>query len=336
MADRTVVAGLMRGLLDFAARQGADRAALLAASGIDAESLDDSDNRLPFESYVALMRAGQQLTGDPALSLHYAEQVDLSEISVVGLLGHASATMIEAFAQLNRYGRLTVDIDLGAPERFSHVQRADGHWLVDHRVNPNAFPELTESVFTRMIVGTRPFGDTPFVSEVHVTHKAPAYAAEYERIFRAPVVFEAPWNAMRTDPSWHGYRIQLQPRYAFGILARHADTLLKSLEDSSTVRGRVESILLPILHTGEIGVDQIAEKLGLSRQTLYRRLKEEGVTFEATLDDLRHRLALDYLSARKVSVNETAYLVGFSDPASFSRAFKRWTGMSPREAAKMV
>ncbi|MBP6689967.1 MAG: helix-turn-helix transcriptional regulator [Hyphomonadaceae bacterium] len=49
------------------------------------------------------------------------------------------------------------------------------------------------------------------------------------------------------------------------------------------------------------------------------------------LDELRHRMALDYIAARKVSVNETAYLVGFSDPASFSPAFKRWTGKSPRD-----
>jgi AraC-like DNA-binding protein len=64
---------------------------------------------------------------------------------------------------------------------------------------------------------------------------------------------------------------------------------------------------------------------------LYRRLKAEGVTFEKVLDALRHQLALHYLSGQKVSVNETAYLVGFSDPAAFSRAFKRWTGMRPRE-----
>ena len=55
------------------------------------------------------------------------------------------------------------------------------------------------------------------------------------------------------------------------------------------------------------------------------------MTFEKILDDLRHRLALNYLAGRKASVNETAYLVGFSDPAAFSRAFKRWTGKSPSE-----
>ena len=85
-----------------------------------------------------------------------------------------------------------------------------------------------------------------------------------------------------------------------------------------------------MLHTGDATVDLTASRMGLSRQTLFRKLKAEGVTFEKVLDELRYRMAADYLGARKVSVNETAYLVGFSEPAAFSRAFKRWTGSSPR------
>lgn len=69
-----------------------------------------------------------------------------------------------------------------------------------------------------------------------------------------------------------------------------------------------------------------------SRHTLHRALRDEGVTFEQVLDELRNKLALHYLQIKRVSVNETAYLVGFSDQASFSRAFKRWTGISPRDA----
>ena len=77
-------------------------------------------------------------------------------------------------------------------------------------------------------------------------------------------------------------------------------------------------------------MDRIAGMLALSRQTLFRKLKAEGTSFSETLDELRHRMALHYLGGSKVSVNQTAYLVGFSDPAAFSRAFKRWTGSYPR------
>jgi len=126
-------------------------------------------------------------------------------------------------------------------------------------------------------------------------------------------------------------KIAVQPRYVFGILSEHADALLKSLENAKSTRGRVESLLMPVLHKGEASMDAIASKMGLSRQTLFRRLKAEGTTFETVLDALRHQLALQYLKGRKASVNETAYLVGFSEPAAFSRAFKRWTGVNPRE-----
>jgi AraC-like DNA-binding protein len=331
VSDLTVAAGLVRGLIDLAVAKGADANALAARSGIDLALLDDQDIRIPFPRYVTLMRAAQELTNDPALALHYGETRDFQRISIVGLLGFASETMGEAMMQMNRYGRLVIEFD-GPKNRFQVTAKDGGLWVVDTRENPNDFPELTESTFADMVWGPKKFGVEQVAKEVHVTHKAPSYRAEYLRVFGAPVVFKAEWNAVRIDPALAAHRISDQPRYAFGILTHHADALLKSLEESKTTRGKVESLLMPILHKGDVSVDAIASKMAMSRQTLFRKLRAEGVTFEKVLDELRYRLALDYLSAKKVSVNETAYLVGFSDPAAFSRAFKRWTGTSPREA----
>lgn len=332
MAGPTVGAGFARGLFELAVSKGAERAALAAAAGVEPATLEDQDARLPFATYVTIMRAGKVLSGDVALGLHYGEQVDIAEVSIVGLLGQASRTPIEAFRQLNRYVPLIVETELGEADlRFSMTAEGGSLWLVDNRRNPNDFHELSESAFAQLVCGRRRAtpGAAPRLTSVRFTHADPGYAAEYERIFQAPVIFGAPRNAIEIEPAAEGPMVARLPRYVFGVLSDRADALLAELAAAKSTRARVERLLMARLHTGEVSMDEIAAELAQSRQTLFRRLKAEGATFEKVLDDLRRRMALDYLSARKVSVNETAYLVGFSDPAAFSRAFKRWTGMSP-------
>jgi len=331
MAEPTIGAGFARGLLEVAVARGAPRAALLAACGIAPEELTDQDARLPFSKYVALMRAGKALSGDPALALHYGE-MDISEVSIVGLIGQTAETVRESLAQLNRYVRLIVEAEGVEADRFAIRRERGGTWVVDTRQYPNVFPELTESAFSQLVSRARPALKGEFLKAVHFTHPEPPYRAEYERIFAAPLTFDADWNAMQVDEAMLNEKVQRLPGYAFGVLSERAEALLKALESSKSTRGRVEALLMPILHTGEASMDLIAEKMRLSRQTLFRRLKSEGVTFEQVLDELRHKLATHYLHGQQVSVNETAYLVGFSDPAAFSRAFKRWTGVSPSEA----
>lgn len=330
MAELTVGAGLPRGLVKIAAARGADAAELCARAGIAPEQLEDQDNRIAMANYIALFRAAKELTGDEAIALHYGEEVDLSELSITGLIMNGAETMGDAFVQMNRFGKLAIEYE-GAGDRFRMAVDERGVWLVDQRENPNAFPELTEVTFARQTCAPRRFLPTQHVLEVEVTHAEPAYRAEYDRIFRCPVAFNAPRNAIRIDPALAKHRVQLQPKYVFGVLSERAEALLKELEQSKSTRGRVELQLMPVLHTGDISMDAVAAKMGVSRQTLFRRLKAEETTFEKVLDELRHRLALHYLSGKKASVNETGYLVGFSDPAAFSRAFKRWTGKSPSE-----
>ena len=328
----SVAAGPVRGLIDFAVAKGVARSALLSASGIADGDLADQDARVPFAKYVALMRAAKALTGDPALALHFGEAVNMQAMSIVGLLGMSCETVAEGLAQMNRYGQLIVD--LGVAERFRHVH-ADGlFFVIDARPAPEVFPELTESSFARMARGLRMFAETPLLKAVRFTYPAPVYRAVYDEVFRVPVTFGAEQNALAIEGSIVTRRVALQPRYVFGLLSERADALLAKLESSKTLRGRVEALLLPVLHTGEAGIDTIAAKVGMSRWTLSRKLKAEGATFEQVLDELRHRMALDYLAARKVSVNEAAYLCGFSEAAAFSRAFKRWTGRSPSDVRR--
>jgi AraC-like DNA-binding protein len=334
VARPTVSAGYARALMDLAVVKGASREALAERCEIDLEELRDQDNRIPLEKFIAMMRAAKELCNDPALALHFGEAFNIAELSIVGLIGLSCETFGDAFMQLNRYERLVADIEGAAGGNRLVLVREDGElWLVDTRRNPNETPEITESSFARMISSSPRVGEQRFVKAVHVTHPAPAYREEYDRIFSMPVVFESDRNALlMTNDSWMALRMPHPSRYAFGIFSERAEALLEELEAAKSLRGRIEALLVPILHTGEASIDMVAGKLALSRQTIFRKLKAEGTTFQELLDELRHKMALNYLSGKKVSVHQTAYLVGFSDPASFSRAFKRWTGSSPRAA----
>jgi AraC-like DNA-binding protein len=336
MRELTVAAGAARALMDFAISRGARRETLAERSRIDPSDLQDRDHRVPFSKYVLLMRAGQELSGDPALALHFGESVPVSEISVSHMVGASSETMAEGLALINRYAPLTIEVEVaGAGDRFV-FERGEGEvWIIDRRENPNDFPELTESAFARMITSSRQhLGEKSFLKTVHVTHAEPPYRAEYERIFRVPVVFRSDRNALLADDAWMALTPPSPSRPVLDVLKAHSETLLERLESSKSARGRVEDLLAPLLHNGGATMNTIASQLGLSRQSLFRKLKAEGVTFEEVLDGMRHTLALRYLNGEGLSVKETAFRLGFSEPASFSRAFKRWTGTRPVEARR--
>jgi len=115
----------------------------------------------------------------------------------------------------------------------------------------------------------------------------------------------------------------------FAFLGELVETLGQPAARKRCFKQEVESAIEPLLGGGEVGIDRVARELGMSRQTLYRRLKAEGTTFEELLDAKRRQLAVRYLGLDRSSVKAAAYKLGFSDPAAFSRAFKRWTGISP-------
>jgi AraC-like DNA-binding protein len=115
-----------------------------------------------------------------------------------------------------------------------------------------------------------------------------------------------------------------------GMVAKAFDA--RTAPPPSAFRAEVERRLEPMLASGPVRIDAVARALGCSRQTLYRRLKAEDVTFAGLLDGVRRRLALRFVREQGLPVKEAAWRLGFSDPAAFSRAFKRWTGTSPSAA----
>ena len=334
IAQATIAGAFVLELVDLAVLRGASREAL--AERVGEEMLRCApEGRVPYATYVALMRASIELCGDTAFALHCGEATELAELSLVGAIGRASASMADAFRSLNRLSSLIVNVpSTGAEGRFQLARRDGDVWVVDTREKPNQFPELTEVTFARMVCTARRwFGNSSFLRAVHVSHASPRHLAEYARVFRAPIVFDSDVNALVTDDAWLSKSTDHASPYVTSVLTKNAEAQLRVLGRAESLRGRVEMLLLPLLQTRAANIHSVANSLCISRQTLFRHLKAEGVTFEGVLGQLRYRLALQYLRGGKTTVRQTAELLGFSEPAAFSRAFKRWSGLTPREAS---
>ncbi len=337
MCEPTIAAGFAHGLLEFAVSKGASREALLALSQIRATELADHFNRIPLPRYIALLRAAKELCDDPALALHFGASSNCRDLTLVAMIASSCESVTMAFELMNRYARISLDVDgIEGSDHFPIELAREGAWLIDNRQHHGLYPELTETTFARFATNIPKAFGIGAVRAVHLAQTAPAYLAENRAIFGVPVLFGCGRSAMLLDPAVLAAHIATTPRYALGVLTARADQLLQTLERSRSTRGRVEAVLLPLLPTGNVSMDRVALDLAMSRPTLYRKLKAEQVTFEEILDVLRHRMAVHHLSNRMATVNEVSLRVGFSDPAAFSRAFKRWTGRSPRAAVRAM
>jgi len=104
---------------------------------------------------------------------------------------------------------------------------------------------------------------------------------------------------------------------------------LGELEAMATTSERVRALLLELLPSNSATIETVAERLGMSRRTLQRRLEDEGENFRALVNATRESLARHYLTRTRMSGGEIAFLLGFEDPNSFYRAFHEWTGQTP-------
>ena len=302
MTQETTAAGFASSFADYACECGADRDVLLTASGLTETDLSDQDNRISLVAYHTLIGAAIQQTGDTAMLLRHSLESQLEMVSVVGQIVHTSASLRHSIAQLNRYVHLMFDVrPTSGIDRFELLKTDAGLWIVDHLVLPDKNYLGTETSFARFISEfRRSFPDATFEIGLEVTYPPPPHVDQYLDLFRVPVQFNAGRNALQIDPVWDSPEAQFEPgnAYAFGIFTRHANEMLEKLQADTSIRAQIEAQILPKMHEGSISMDKVANEIAISRQTLYRRLKDEGITFAEIHDNLRQRMAMEYLERK--------------------------------------
>jgi AraC-like DNA-binding protein len=326
--ERTILVRSISKITDAAAARGVEPEEVYRAVNLNPAILSDPDNRIPFAQLVALYEHAARLTGDDAFGLHIGESSNPELFDVLGYVLVNSPTLGDALNRLVHYHSIWSDgahfsLDVtGARARLAYEYL---DWQGGARRHDC---EMTLSIsvsFARRVTGV---AWSP--REVSFQHPKPESVAEHRRIFRAPVRFGRPANELIFDSSLLALPIKRADPGLCDILDRQAKELLAKIPREDSLTDRVRGILREALNGGEPKLQTVAHKLGISVRTLQRKLRTEGTSIQDLLDEVRSDLSKSYLREPKLALCEVAYLLGFSEPSAFHRAFRRWTGMTPK------
>lgn len=318
----------VRFLWPFVRLRGGDPAAIgvLERMGVDPADFADPDARIPHRIAMQILTESIAEMEDPTIGLRAGAQLEPGDFYVLEYAARSCATLEECIQCSSRYFRLLND----AAEISLDVGHEFATWRYTVKEGIRLPPAANDfSVASSLWFSKQNTASYEPPLEVRLVHPRPSYAAEYERAFEAPVRFEAHENAivMRRSRLNTPMR-QANPRIAMAF-ELHARRLLERLQGGEGTVGRVREEVAGQLGRGTVSMSLTAKHLAMSVATLRRRLESEGATFSAIVEELRKRLAEQYLKEPEQAVSEIAFLLGFSNVTAFDRAFKRWNGVSP-------
>lgn len=304
--------------------RGVDPGRMLEAIGLPHDALASPDHRAPFAALARLLSAAAQATGCPHFGVLVGRQWTLADTGVVGALMRASSSVGEALETLTVHQRLNSQ---GGAAYFSRYERSATLGFAAFQPQAATLAATYDVAVAALVSGTRELvGDAWNPDEVFLPHAAPADPGPYRAHFRCPVRFDSE---------------RAEVRFSARVLDRAVDgadpARKRALEEEAAraadddLEVRVYRSLRLLLLDGSVTGDAIAQHFAMHRRTLERRLKRRGTTFQSVLDDVRYEVASQLLRDTGLPLDRVSMAVGFAEAASFTRAFRRWAGMTPSQ-----
>jgi AraC-like DNA-binding protein len=301
--------------------------AFLRSLGVDPQTVKAPDERIPVETYLLIQDEAARFVNDPYFGLHMGEFAEAGSWSILGYLMMNCKTLGEAIEKSGRYSRIIGNlIEARAEFQLNKVR-------VVFFTPPHA-PEMSrhcfESTFSSSARMMRTLTGVPLSPlEVTFIYPEPESRSEYERIFCCPVRFGQKENSMTLEVSIGQTPIRMANPALLEHFEQYAQDFLSQMERKDEHTRAVTRIILSHLDDEALSIQKVAKEMAVSVRTLQNHLDAEGVVFSELLRDIRARLAKKYLR-ENYSVEQITYLLGYSEPSAFRKAFKKWLGVTPR------
>lgn len=298
----------------------------LASVGMSMADVSSIQNSMALADYCALLENALTLSGEPGLGLLVGRSLAPSAHGIVGFAATSSASIEKAVEVATRFIPLrtplitvqTLVTDDQLQVILSPVTDLHGVGLTIMEIAMAAIKNIADHLVVAETACTHVFFAFP----------EPDYVNLARSVFNCPVSYDAPWSGMAFPLDIARANLSQHDGLVLEEALRICQAELERLTVSGTVQEKLERLILE--RQGEfMSLDRAAQMLNLTPRTLHRRLVAEGTSYQEILDHLRQRLAHQYLCVDRISVKETAYLLGYHDIANFRRAFKRWEGQPP-------
>jgi AraC-like DNA-binding protein len=327
-SEHTIRPAAAVGLLEAVERAGGRPERVLAKAGLVMAELRRPDRAIELRAMVALFEAAAEESGDDFFGLHLGQSVPLRSLGELSYVVLNAPDVGTAMRNLERYlglymtgASVSIDIEAG---------------LVKHRLlfdDPSLFPrrqfvELNAAMAHDLLKSVAGSDWSP--DHVQFEHDPPRSVDEYTAVFGAPVRFGCSTSCLAYDAEWMTRPVLGADRSLLPIVEKHVREILGRSAGESDLAAAVGESVAECLCDGSPSISVIARGLAMSARTLQRRLEESGTCFRDIVDDVRRRLAAEYLRDDDTSVTEVSFLLGYSELSAFHHAFRRWTGSTPR------
>lgn len=329
-----ILAVAAAGLREALAQAGVVGEALIRAAGLEPESFDDPTARISLRRFVHLLELAAEKTGDDCFGLHLGAAYPLSKAGVFGYVLLNSPTVGVALENLLRYIPFQVDsAELELREAGSDILLC--YRLVDPEIGPRRHYNERSMAITLVAFRTVLASDwSP--KAVRFEHVFEGDASAHARLFGAPVAFAQGTNAIVFPRRLLDRKIAAADPHLLKVLEQHIEDLLSRLPAGRDIEHDLRHYVTKSLKNGPPRLGGAARHLGMSPRTLQRRLKDRGVVFDRLIDEARRQLAQSYLTDSDLTVSEIAYLLGYSELSAFTRAYRRWTGSTPKASRRRI
>ena len=302
--------------------------ALLRSLDVDLATVKSPDAYIPIETYLTIQDEAAVSVNDPSFGLHLGEFAEPGSWSILGYMLMNCKNLGEGFEKSQRYSRIIGNLINARTEPHSKTVK------LIFFTSPDA-PEMSrhcfDTVFSGLVRMMRNFtGMEIHPLEVTFTYPEPNSRSEYERIFQCPILFNQRDNSFTVDASVVNTPILLANPNLLEYFEKYAESFLAEIDRKSEHSRTVTKIILSRLDDETLSITKVAQEMAVSVRTLQKRLEDEGVVFSDLYKDIRQRLAQKYLR-ENYTVEQITYLLGFSEPSVFRKAFKKWSGVTPRE-----